>query len=381
MITKGRYDFLIVGAGLFGCVCAKELSDRGYNVLVVERRKHIGGNCAVRVVDGQVEHMYGPHIFHTNNKAIWDYLNDIEPFIPYKHRVIAVNGGLQYDFPINRHTLIKVLGEHAVYLPAFDENSFSNFEETAISRVGEKLYRLFYHDYTLKQWGRNPKTLPAELFSRVPVRFDFDDVYFNDKYTGILNSNILFKKMLKGVSLKINCPFNKRRHEKMARCIIYTGMIDEYMNYCLGRLPYRSLRFEKQAVEPYGNQGIAVVNYTDARPYTRTCEYGYMYGQFQKGGFRWFEFPIGMVDEKGKQTEPYYPLPIDSAKALYQKYIALAEQYMEGKDTKIFFGGRLGSYRYINMDQAVEAALELIEKLCIHNTIKIDKGENDDAGT
>ena len=237
-MKKEKYDFLIVGAGLFGCVCAKELTDKGYRVLVIDRRRQIGGNCAVRSVDGRIEHMYGPHIFHTNDKTIWDYLNDIEPFVPYKHKVLAVNGGLQYDFPINRHTLIKVFGEHAVYLPNVNEKAFSNFEEAAISRIGEKLYRLFYHDYTFKQWGRDPKTLPAELFSRVPVRFDYDDSYFNDKYTGILDSNMLFEKLLKGASLRLNCPYNKRRHGKIARCIIYTGMVDEYKNYCFGRLPY-----------------------------------------------------------------------------------------------------------------------------------------------
>ena len=376
-----KYDFLIVGAGLFGCVCAKELTDRGCRVLVIDRRKHVGGNCAVRMVNGQPEHVYGPHIFHTDKKFIWDYLNDIEEFIPYKHRVVAVHGGLQYDFPINRLTLVKVFGENTVNVPFASSASPSNFEEAAVSRIGERLYRMFYHDYTAKQWGRDPTLLPAEIFSRVPVRFDYNDSYFNDKYTGVLSSNRLFEKLLNGASLKLNCAFNKRKHGEIARCIIYTGMVDEYENYCLGRLPYRSLRFEKRRVAPYENQGIAVVNFTDARPYTRTCEYGYMYGRSQIGGNRWYEYPIGEFDQKGRKTEPYYPLPTPEAKGLYHEYVELIEKDFEGQDTIIKFGGRLGSYQYINMDQAVEQALHLVEEIFTQNTFKKFRGENNYART
>lgn len=381
MREKKKYDFLIVGAGLFGCVCAKELTDRGCRVLVIDRRKHVGGNCAVRTVNGQPEHVYGPHIFHTDKKFIWDYLNDIEEFIPYKHRVVAVHGGLQYDFPINRFTLIKVFGENTVNVPFASSASPSNFEEAAVSRIGERLYRMFYHDYTAKQWGRDPTLLPAEIFSRVPVRFDYSDSYFNDKYTGVLSSNRLFEKLLNGASLKLNCAFNKRKHREIARGIIYTGMVDEYENYCLGRLPYRSLRFEKRRVAPYENQGIAVVNFTDARPYTRTCEYGYMYGRSQIGGNRWYEYPIGEFDQKGRKTEPYYPLPTPEAKGLYHEYVELIEKDFEGQDIIIKFGGRLGSYQYINMDQAVEQALHLVEEIFTQNTFKKFRGENSYART
>lgn len=379
MKAKEMYDFLIVGAGLFGCVCAKELTERGYRVLVIDKRGQVGGNCAVTLSDGQIEHLYGPHIFHTDNKTIWDYLNDIEPLVPYRHKVVAVNHGLQYDFPINRCTLSKLFGDN-ICLPSTKEVQPSNFEEAAISRVGEKLYRLFYRDYTAKQWGRDPQTLPAEIFSRVPVRYDYNDCYFNDRYSGVIADNALFDKMLSGASVRLNCPYSAKKHAKIARYIIYTGMIDEFYQYRFGRLPYRSLRFERRKVALYENQGIAVVNYTDSRPYTRTCEYGYMYKQAQWGGFRWYEFPLGEYNARRQKTEPYYPLPTQAAQSLYQKYAALSQNEAGNGAANVCFGGRLGSYKYINMDQAVEQALQLVREICTPELLKNAKEKNNERG-
>ncbi len=366
-MEKFKYDFLVVGAGLFGCVCAHELVKRGCKVLVVEKRGHTGGNCAVRTVKGKIQHMYGPHIFHTDDKRIWDYLNDVEAFVPYRHKVVAVNGGLQYDFPINRVTLCKVFGENAPLFQGAGESA-RNFEEAARLKVGDKLYDLLYRYYTAKQWGREPKNLPSEIFSRVPVRLNFDDGYFNDRYTGVIGSNRLFDKLLDGATVKLNCAYSDKKHGGAAKRIIYTGMIDEFKHYRLGKLPYRSLRFVCRKVMPYENQGVAVINYTDSRPYTRSCEYGYMYGGRQTGGLRWYEYPLGELDARGKATEPYYPMPTAEAGALYEEYAALAK-----RDTpdgvRVYFGGRLGEYKYINMDQAVERALKLVNEI-YHSEIK-----------
>lgn len=359
---KFKYDFLVVGAGLFGCVCAHELVKKGYKVLVVEKRGHIGGNCAVRVVNGKTVHMYGPHIFHTDDKFVWDYLNDVEAFVPYRHKVVAVNGGMQYEFPINRVTLGKVFGENAPLFPGV-EPAARNFEEAARQKVGDKLYDLFYRFYTAKQWGREPNSLPPEIFSRVPVRLNFDDSYFNDRYTGVIGSNRLFDKLLKGATVKLNCAYSDKRHGGAAKSIIYTGMIDEFKRYRLGKLPYRSLKFVCRKVLPYDNQGVAVVNYTDSRPYTRTCEYGYMYDGCQTGGLRWYEYPLGELDAGGKATEPYYPMPTAEANDLYEEYAALAKRDMTDAGVRVYFGGRLGEYKYINMDQAVERALKLVNQI------------------
>jgi len=359
---ENNYDFLIVGAGLYGCVCARELVKRGFKVLVIEKRNHIGGNCAVKTHKGVVEHIYGPHIFHTDNKATWDYLNDIEPFVPYRHKVIVVNNGLQYDFPINRNTLNKVLG-YGRKLPQRDDIVPQNFEEAAIGMIGKKLYNLFYRDYTAKQWGCDPKVFPAEILTRVPVREDCNNEYFNDKYMGVFSSNRIFLKLLKGATVKLNCAFDKSKHSYIAKKTIYTGMIDEYKNYCYGELPYRSLRFEKRKVKPFENQGIAVINYTDTRPYTRTTEYGYMYNEKQVGGDRWYEYPVAEYVQ-GKKVEPYYPMPTEQAQALYKKYFTIASRDDFRSGCVVYFGGRLGSYKYLNMDIVVEQALELIDKIC-----------------
>ena len=202
----------------------------------------------------------------------------------------------------------------------------------------------------------------------MPVRLNFDDGYFNDRYTGVIGSNRLFDKLLDGATVKLNCAYSDKKHGGAAKRIIYTGMIDEFKHYRLGKLPYRSLRFVCRKVMPYENQGVAVINYTDSRPYTRSCEYGYMYGGRQTGGLRWYEYPLGELDARGKATEPYYPMPTAEAGALYEEYAALAK-----RDTpdgvRVYFGGRLGEYKYINMDQAVERALKLVNEI-YHSEIK-----------
>jgi len=374
---KMKFDYLIVGAGLFGAVFAHEATKAGKKCLVIDKRNHIAGNIYCEKIEDINVHKYGAHIFHTSNKKIWNYVNEFAEFNNYINSPVARYKDELYNLPFNMNTFSKLWN---IATPAeaktiiekqkadLNISEPKNLEEQALSLVGTDVYEKLIKGYTEKQWGRDCKDLPAFIIKRLPLRFIYDNNYFNDRYTGVIGSNRLFDKLLDGATVKLNCAYSDKKHGGAAKRIIYTGMIDEFKHYRLGKLPYRSLRFVCRKVMPYENQGVAVINYTDSRPYTRSCEYGYMYGGRQTGGLRWYEYPLGELDARGKATEPYYPMPTAEAGALYEEYAALAK-----RDTpdgvRVYFGGRLGEYKYINMDQAVERALKLVNEI-YHSEIK-----------
>lgn len=368
------YDYLIVGAGLYGATVARELTDAGKSVLVIEKRPHIAGNVYTeRMADINV-HVYGAHIFHTNNKTVWDYLNRFTVFNRFTNSPVANYKGELYSLPFNMYTFNKMWGciTPAEAAQKIEEQRKEagietprNLEEQAISLVGRDIYEKLIKGYTEKQWGRSCDQLPAFIIRRLPVRLTFDNNYFNALYQGIPigGYTAMVERMLDGIEVKLNCDYleNKAELDKIAESVIYTGPIDAYFGYQLGPLQYRSVRFETEVLDTPNFQGNAAVNYTDSEtPYTRIIEH------------KWFEFG---KTEDGKDIdktvisreyssewkagdEPYYPVNDGLNSALYEKYRALAE-----KEEKVTFGGRLGSYKYYDMDQVVAAALDKAKEL------------------
>lgn len=367
------YDYLIVGAGLFGAVFAREATDHGKKVLVVDRRKHIAGNIYTENIEGINIHKYGAHIFHTNNQKVWNYINRFATFNRYTNSPIANYKGEIYSLPFNMYTFNKMWGtvtpEQALKCLEKQRNSCGidipqNMEEQAISLVGYDVYDKLIKGYSMKQWGRSCKELPASIIKRLPVRYTYDNNYFNALYQGIPVGGYtkLVEKMLEGikVQLKVDYLTNKSQLNKKAHKIIYTGAIDEYFGYKLGCLEYRTVSFENEILNIENFQGNAVVNYTDIEtPWTRIIEH------------KWFEFG---KDENGnvipktvisreyskqweKGMEPYYPINDDRNISLYEKYKELAD-----KESQIVFGGRLGEYKYFDMDEVIKSALILAEK-------------------
>ena len=367
-----KYDYLIVGAGLFGAVFARQAYEKGKKCLVIDKRDHIGGNVYTEKIEGINVHKYGAHIFHTNNKDVWDYVNRFVTFNRFTNSPVANYKGELYSLPFNMYTFNKMWGVvtplEAIKIIEEQRKEIkgepANLEEQAISLVGRDIYEKLIKGYTEKQWGRDCKELPPFIIKRLPVRFTFDNNYFNALYQGIPIGGYtkLIEKMLDGIEVRLNTDFliNKQEYENIAQTIIYTGPIDAYFDYSLGALEYRSVRFENELLDIENFQGNAAVNYTDREtPYTRIIEH------------KWFEFGKDENNNDIKKTyiskeyssewkpgdEPYYPVNDEKNGALYEEYYKLS------KDEKnVIFGGRLGEYKYYDMDQVVAKALETADK-------------------
>ncbi|MDX7797776.1 UDP-galactopyranose mutase [Aeromonas caviae] len=361
-----QYDYVIIGAGLFGAVCAHELQKKGKRVLILEKREHIGGNVYTENSDGIQVHKYGAHIFHTNDKEIWDYVNSFVEFNRFTNSPLALHEGRLYNLPFNMNTFYQLWGVKtpAEAIAKVDEQRAemrnkepANLEEQAISLVGRDIYEKLIKGYTEKQWGRKATELPAFIIRRLPVRFTFDNNYFSDKYQGIPIGGYtkLIEKMLEGVDIKLGVDyFAKREHYRsLAENIIYTGPIDEYFNYCYGQLEYRSLRFEHERFELDNYQGNAVVNYTEAEiPFTRIIEHKHFDTADTLHTIVTREFPA----EWKLGDEPYYPVNDDKNMELYKKYRVLA------RNENVIFGGRLAEYKYYDMHQVIRSALNTVKE-------------------
>lgn len=358
-----KYDFLIVGAGLYGAVFAHEATERGKRCLVIDRRSHIAGNAFTEQVAGIEVHKYGAHIFHTNNEYVWKYVNQFSNFNGFVNSPIANCKGKIYNLPFNMNTFYQMWGvitpeeakrkiEEQILQAGI--SSVSNLEDRAISMVGTDIYETLVKGYTAKQWGRDCKELPAFIIERLPVRFTYDNNYFNAKYQGIpkLGYTKLVEKMLDGTDVRLNTDFLEDRESlsSMADTIIYTGAIDEFYNYCLGTLQYRSVRFETEVLDIDNYQGNAIVNYVDIEtPYTRVIEHKHFNFGTQPRTVISREYSV----EWKRGIEPYYPIndPVNSD--MYARYKAIAD-----KEKNVIFGGRLAEYRYYDMDAVIAAALK-----------------------
>ena len=362
-----KYDYLIVGSGLFGSIFAHEATKRGKTCLVIERRNHLGGNIYCENRDGINIHRYGGHIFHTSDKIIWNYINQFAEFNNYINSPIANYKGELYNLPFNMNTFHQMWG---VITPAqaaakIDEQRKEagitepkNLEEQAISLIGTDIYEKLIKGYTEKQWGRPCTELPAFIIKRLPVRYIYDNNYFNDRYQGIPvgGYNVIINNLLKGIEVRLNTDFLKERdlYRNIARRIVYTGPIDAYFNYVLGTLEYRGLRFEFEKHNMENYQGVAAVNYTDREtPYTRIIEHKHF--EFGKQPVTWITKEYPSTWHLG--DEPYYPVNNKRNQELYQKYAEYAK-----KESDVVFGGRLGEYKYYDMDKVVASALHLVEK-------------------
>ena len=364
-----QYDYLIVGAGLFGAVFAHEAKKAGKKCLVIDKRDHIAGNIYTENVEGINVHRYGAHIFHTNNKAVWQYVNQFAEFNRYTNSPVANYHGQIYNLPFNMNTFNKMWG---VVTPAeakakIEEQKAAagitdpqNLEEQAISLVGTDIYEKLIKGYTGKQWGRPCTELPAFIIKRLPVRFTYDDNYFNALYQGIPNGGYtaMVEKMLADTEVRLNVDYlaEKEAYDKLAEKVIYTGAIDAYFNFQLGNLEYRSVRFETEVLDIPNFQGNAAVNYTDREtPWTRIIEHKWFeFGKDEHGN----ELPKTVISREYASEwkpgdEPYYPVNDEKNSARYQAYQALAQ-----RESHVIFGGRLGEYTYYDMDQVIAAALE-----------------------
>lgn len=363
-----NYDYLVVGAGLYGAVMAHELHKRGKRCLVIDKRPHIAGNIYCEDIEGIHVHKYGAHIFHTSDKNIWDYMNQFAEFNNYINSPIAVYKDELYNLPFNMNTFSRMWGirtpqeakemiESQVKETGITEPK--NLEEQGLSLVGKDIFEKLVKGYTEKQWGRDCKDLPAFIIKRLPVRFTYDNNYFNDRYQGIPIGGYtsIVEKMLDGIEVRTNTDFFEFRKENpdIAEKIIFTGMIDEYFGYQLGTLEYRSVRFETEVLDCDNYQGNAVVNYTEKEvPYTRVIEHKHFeFGKQEKTVIS-REYPseweVGM--------EPYYPVNDEKNTRLFEKYKELAK-----KEKNVTFGGRLGNYQYYDMDKVVAAALGKFEEV------------------
>lgn len=365
-----KYDYLIVGTGLFGSIFAYEANKRGKKCYVIDKREHIGGNIYTEKVEGINVHKYGAHIFHTSNKEVWEYIQQFAEFNRYTNCPIANYKGEIYNMPFNMNTFNKLWG---VITPEEAKSKIDsqikesgitepkNLEEQAISLVGKDIYEKLIKGYTQKQWGRPCTELPSFIIKRLPVRFTYDNNYFNDTYQGIPIGGYtqIIEKMLDGIEVKLNYDFFEHREEleNIAEKIVFTGMIDQYYNYQLGTLEYRSLKFEEEIIDCENYQGNAVVNYNEYEiPYTRIIEHKHFeYGKQRKTVIT-REYPS--IWKKG--DEPYYPMNDEKNNELYKKYKALAEN-----EKNIIFGGRLGMYKYFDMHNVIAEALE-----CVRNEFK-----------
>ena len=362
-----KYNYLIIGAGLFGSIFAYEANKRGKKCLVIEKRNHIGGNIYTENIEKINIHKYGAHIFHTSNKEVWDYINQFAEFNRYTNSPIARYKNEVYNMPFNMNTFNKLWG---VFTPEeakakiqeelgevnIDEPK--NLEEQAIKLVGKTIYEKLVKGYTEKQWGMKATELPAFIIKRLPVRFIYDNNYFNDTYQGIPIGGYtqIIEKMLNEIEVRLNYDYFEHKEElkNIAEKIIFTGPIDQYYNYCYGELEYRSVRFETEILDMENYQGNAVVNYTDYEvPYTRIIEHKH----FEFGTQPKTIISREYSDKWDKSKEPYYPINNEKNNALYAKYKQLSD-----KEESVIFGGRLGEYKYYDMDKVIEEALKCVKR-------------------
>lgn len=367
------FDYLIVGSGLYGATVAKQLTEAGKTILVLDKRPNVAGNVYTKPIEGINVHIYGAHIFHTNNRTVWEYVQQFASFNRFTNSPVANYHGELYSLPFNMYTFNKMWGvvtpEEAAEKIAEQRKEIirepRNLEEQAISLVGRDIYEKLIKGYTEKQWGRPCDQLPAFIIKRLPVRLTFDNNYFNALYQGIPVGGYtkMVERMLEGIDVKLNTDYlaDKEYWDSQAEKVIYTGPIDEYFNYSLGNLEYRSVRFETEVLDKPNFQGNAAVNYTDREtPWTRIIEH------------KWFEFgkdadgndlPKTVISREYSSEwksgdEPYYPVNDEKNGALYARYKELAEQ-----EPKVIFGGRLGEYKYYDMDQTIEVALKKSKEL------------------
>ena len=363
-----HYDYLIVGAGLYGAVCAREAVRAGKSVLVIDKRPHIAGNVHTEQIEGINVHVYGAHIFHTNDRTVWDYVNQFAEFNRFTNSPVANYKGELYSLPFNMYTFNKMWGvvtpeEAAAKIEeqkaAAGITEPKNLEEQAISLVGTDIYEKLVKGYTEKQWGRDCRDLPAFIIKRLPVRLTFDNNYFNALYQGIPMGGYtkMVENMLEGIEVRLNVDYfeHKAELDALADRVIYTGPIDAYFGYKLGYLQYRSVRFETEVLDKPNFQGNAAVNYTDREtPWTRIIEH------------KWFEFgdqPKTVISREFSSEwkpgdEPYYPVNDERNGTLYQEYKKLADA-----EEKVIFGGRLGEYKYYDMDAVIASALNKCKEL------------------
>ena len=361
------YDYLIVGSGLYGAVCAHELKEKGYKCLVIDKRYHIAGNIYTENIEGINVHKYGAHIFHTSYKDVWLYMNQFAEFNNYINSPVARYKNELYNLPFNMNTFSKLWSD--VFTPEDAKRKIEeekrnyhidepkNLEEQAINLVGKTIYEKLIKGYTAKQWGKKCDELPAFIIKRLPVRFTFDNNYFNDRYQGIPIGGYtkLVEKMLDGIEVRLNTTFNDIKDNIEYKKVIYTGPIDEFFNFKFGKLEYRTVRFETEVLDVDNYQGNAVVNYTEYEvPYTRIIEHKF---------FEYTDSKKTIISKEYSKTweegdEPYYPLNDEKNNSLYLKYKELAS-----KEKDIYFGGRLGLYKYYDMDDVIKEALEFIKTI------------------
>lgn len=359
------FDYLVVGSGLFGSVFAHEVTKSGKKCLVIEKRDHIGGNIYTQNIRDINVHEYGPHIFHTSNKEIWDYINQFATFNNFVNRPKVKYKDKIYSFPINLFTLYQVFnvtapGEAILALQRNKKSidNPSNLEEWCLSEIGETLYEIFIKGYTSKQWMRDPKDLPASIIKRIPIRTDFDDNYYFDKYQGIPEGGYtrIIEKMLNGIEVitKTDYLSDKNKWDSLAKKTLYTGPIDAYFNYCYGDLEYRTTKFEHKIIPVKDFQGVAQMNYTEQSvPFTRIIEHKH----FEFGKQDTTVITVERPDVWDRTKIPYYPINDGKNNELYKKYKERAEL-----ETNIIFGGRLAEYRYYDMHQVIGAALHTAKK-------------------
>lgn len=362
------YDYLIVGSGLYGAVFAYEMRKKGKSCIVIDKRDHIGGNIYCENIEGINVHQYGAHIFHTSNKEVWTYINQFAEFNNYINSPVARYRDELYNLPFNMNTFSKMWnivtpGEaQAIIKRQIQDLNITepqNLEEQALSLVGKDVYEKLIKGYTEKQWGRECKDLPAFIIKRLPLRFTFDNNYFNDRYQGIPIGGYtgIIEKMLEGTEVQLGVTYKEftAKNGKVADKVLYTGMIDDYFDYRLGVLEYRSVRFEQEKLDMENYQGNAVVNYTEREvPYTRIIEHKH---------FEFGKQPVTIISKEyssewEKGDEPYYPINDEKNNQLYEKYRELAEA-----EENVIFGGRLGNYKYYDMDKVIEAALQKVNEM------------------
>lgn len=361
-----KYDYLVVGSGLYGAVFAREAADRGKKVLVIDKRPNVAGNIYTETVEGIHVHKYGAHIFHTNDTKVWKYITRFAEFNRFTNSPVANYHGELYSLPFNMYTFNKMWGvvtpeEAAAKIEeqrqAAGITEPKNLEEQAISLVGKDIFEKLVKGYTEKQWGRDCKDLPAFIIKRLPVRYTYDNNYFNDLYQGIPigGYNVLIDALFEGCDVELGVDYNenKEKYNALGGKVLYTGMLDAYFGYQFGKLEYRSLRFETEVLDEQNHQGVAVVNYTDREtPYTRVIEHKHFEFGTQEKTVITKEYPTDW--EEG--MEPYYPVNDEKNQELYQKYRTLADE------EHLLIGGRLAEYKYYDMDKVIESAFQLVEK-------------------
>ena len=362
------YDWLIVGAGLYGATFAQKMTEAGKKCLVIDKREHIAGNIYTEEIEGINVHRYGAHIFHTSDKEVWDYINRFCEFNNYINSPVANYNGKLFNLPFNMNTFNQMWGvvtpeDAAAMIEKQRKESGitepKNLEEQAISLVGKDIYEALIKSYTEKQWGRPCTELPSFIIKRLPVRMRFDNNYFNDRYQGIPIGGYtkIVEKMLEGCDIRLGVDYfeNKAELDALANKVLFTGCIDEYYGFCFGELEYRTVRFETEVIDKENYQGVAVMNYTDAKtPYTRIIEHKH---------FEYGTQPKTVISKEYSTTwvkgmEPYYPVNNDKNAELFEKYQSLAKA-----EAKVVFGGRLGEYKYYDMDKVIRSALDKVNSL------------------